>query len=145
MSAAMHGAMKMALDDADAAAPVAVDASRTPVTDAAGRNWIDVCAVDDVPVQGARVLKRPGRDDVALFRTASGAVFALRDRCPHKGGPLSQGIVFGERVSCPLHAWSIGLADGAAAAPDAGCTRAFAVRLEGGRVRMDADELLERD
>lgn len=104
-------------------------------------DWVDVCAVDEIPVQGARVLRRAGRGDVAIFRNVHGAVFALLDRCPHKGGPLSQGIVHGERVACPLHGWSIGLADGEAAAPDVGCTKAFAVRVEAGRVWMDAAQL----
>jgi nitrite reductase (NADH) small subunit len=107
--------------------------------------WIDVCAVDDVPRQGARVLRRPRGGDVALFRSAAGAVFALLDRCPHKGGPLSQGIVFGERVACPLHNWSIGLADGEVAAPDVGCARPFALRVSAGRVWMDATELRAGD
>lgn len=108
-------------------------------------DWIDVCAVEDVPLQGARVLRRPRGGDVALFRSAAGAVFALLDRCPHKGGPLSQGIVFGERVACPLHNWSIGLADGQAAAPDVGCARPFALRVSAGRVWMDATELRAGD
>ena len=107
--------------------------------------WIDVCAVDDVPLQGARVLRRPRGGDVALFRSAAGAVFALLDRCPHQGGPLSQGIVFGERVACPLHNWSIGLADGEAAAPDVGCVRPFALLVSAGRVWMDASELRAGD
>jgi nitrite reductase (NADH) small subunit len=107
--------------------------------------WIDVCAVDDVPLQGARVLRRPRGGDVALFRSAAGAVFALLDRCPHKGGPLSQGIVFGERVACPLHNWSIGLTDGEAAAPDVGCARPFTLRVSAGRVWMDATELRAGD
>jgi nitrite reductase (NADH) small subunit len=104
-------------------------------------DWVDVCAVEDIPAQGARVLRRAGRTDVAIFRTVHGTVFALLDRCPHKGGPLSQGIVHGERVACPLHNWSIGLADGEAAAPDVGCTTPFTVRVEAGRVRMDAAQL----
>ncbi len=108
-------------------------------------SWQDVCAVDEVPIQGARVLARATGGDIALFRNNAGAVFALLDRCPHKGGPLSQGIVFGERVACPLHNWSIGLADGNAAAPDVGCTRSFSVRIEAGRVLMDAAELREPD
>jgi nitrite reductase (NADH) small subunit len=110
----------------------------TPVADTA---WVEVCALEDVPVQGARVVRRRSGGDLALFRTAAGTVFALHDRCPHRGGPLSQGIVFGDRVSCPLHGWSIGLADGEAAAPDVGCARRFAVRIEAGRVWMDAAEL----
>jgi nitrite reductase (NADH) small subunit len=106
--------------------------------------WIDVCAIDDVPVLGARVVERKAGGNIAIFRNADDRVFALLDRCPHKGGPLSQGIVFGERVACPLHNWSIGLADGVAAAPDEGCTTAFAVRVEGGRIHLDAREVRER-
>ncbi|HRA14865.1 MAG TPA: Rieske 2Fe-2S domain-containing protein, partial [Giesbergeria sp.] len=67
--------------------------------------------------------------------------FALLDRCPHKGGPLSQGIVFGHSVACPLHNWTIGLCDGQAAAPDEGCTPKFQVKVEDGQVFLDADEL----
>lgn len=103
--------------------------------------WIDICAVDDLPVLGSRVVRRETGGDIAIFRNADDRVFALLDRCPHKGGPLSQGIVFGERVACPLHNWSIGLADGLAAAPDEGCTTAFAVRVDDGRVYLDAAEL----
>ena len=79
-----------------------------------------------------------------MFRTADDAVFALLDRCPHKGGPLSQGIVFGESVACPLHNWTIGLADGCAKAPDEGCTTRFSVKVEGGVVHLDLDELSQR-
>ena len=68
-------------------------------------------------------------------------VHALEDRCPHKGGPLSQGIVFGTSVACPLHNWTIGLCTGQAAAPDEGCTPKFAVKVENGQVFLDADEL----
>ena len=103
--------------------------------------WIPICRVEDIPVLGARRVARSAGTDVALFRTQADAVFALLDRCPHKGGPLSQGIVFGETVACPLHNWSIGLVDGCAKAPDAGCTTRFRVRLEHGAVLLDADEL----
>jgi nitrite reductase (NADH) small subunit len=132
-------------DPPGAAAPTTVRVAGANRPSVASREaapaWVEVCALDDVPLQGARVLKRAGRTDIALFRSAAGAVFALLDRCPHRGGPLSQGIVYGERVACPLHNWSIGLADGAAAAPDVGCTRAFSVRVEAGRVLMDAAQL----
>ena len=103
--------------------------------------WIDICAIDDLPVLGARVVTRKSGGNIAIFRNASDRIFALLDRCPHKGGPLSQGIVFGDRVACPLHNWSIGLADGTAAAPDEGCTTAFTVRLDQGRVYLDRQEL----
>jgi nitrite reductase (NADH) small subunit len=108
--------------------------------------WIDVCAVDDVPRLGSRVVARgAGLAHVALFRTESGAVFALEDRCPHRGGPLSQGIVHGARVACPLHNWNIELASGEAVAPDQGRTRHFEVRVEGGRVWLAAAALDARD
>ena len=103
--------------------------------------WKKLCAVDDIPMLGARRLKRAQGADVAIFRTEGDRVFALLDRCPHKGGPLSQGIVFGERVACPLHNWSIGLADGCAAAPDVGSTPSFSLKVEDGQVFVDRAEL----
>jgi nitrite reductase (NADH) small subunit len=63
----------------------------------------------------------------AIFRAADDHIFALLDKCPHKGGPLSQGIVYGESVACPLHNWQIKLVDGVAHAPDVGCTTKFSV------------------
>ncbi|MBL0086699.1 MAG: nitrite reductase small subunit NirD [Ideonella sp.] len=104
-------------------------------------NWIAICALDDIPVLGARRVARNVGAAVAVFRTADDRVFALLDRCPHKGGPLSQGIVFGDAVACPLHNWTIGLADGHAAAPDEGHTPSFTCRVDAGQVFLDADEL----
>ena len=108
--------------------------------------WKAVCSVSDSPVLGARVVQRtaePGevRPDVAIFRNSEDKVFALLDRCPHKGGPLSQGIVFGERVACPLHNWNIQLDSGCATAPDEGCTQKFSVKVESGKVYLDVEEL----
>ena len=103
--------------------------------------WKPICGVDEIPVLGARRLPRKAGGDVAIFRNADDKVFALLDRCPHKGGPLSQGIVFGESVACPLHNWTIGLADGCARTPDVGCTPRFAVKVEAGQVHLDLDEL----
>ena len=104
-------------------------------------DWIDICRVDDIPMLGARRVRRPAGTDVAVFRTDGDRVFALLDRCPHKGGPLSQGIVFGEHVACPLHNWAISLVDGEARAPDVGCATRFAVRVEDGVVSLRASEL----
>src|SRR5258708_112692 len=95
--------------------------------------WVRVCKLDDIPELGSRVVRRPG-GDIAVFRNADGQCFARPDRCPHKGGPLSQGIVFGKSVACPLHGWTIGLEDGCAVAPDVGCTRSFPVKLDNGEV-----------
>jgi len=96
-------------------------------------SWLHVCALDDIPVPGARVLRAPG-GDIALFRPAADRVFALADRCPHKGGPLSQGIVSGDGVTCPLHGWHIQLDSGQACAPDVGCARTYPVQLREGQV-----------
>jgi nitrite reductase (NADH) small subunit len=95
--------------------------------------WIRVADLEDIPKLGARVLKS-AHGDIAVFRNAADEVFALRDKCPHKGGPLSQGIVYGRSVACPLHNWSIGLEDGNAAAPDVGCAARFDTRVEDGTV-----------
>ena len=104
-------------------------------------DWKTICRIDDIPVLGARRVRRPAGADVAVFRTDDERVFALLDRCPHKGGPLSQGIVFGHHVACPLHNWAISLVDGEARAPDVGCATRFAVRVEGGVVSLLAGEL----
>ncbi|HJV53924.1 MAG TPA: nitrite reductase small subunit NirD [Noviherbaspirillum sp.] len=105
------------------------------------QQWKPVCHVADIPVLGARVVKRADAPDVAIFRNGEDRIFALLDRCPHKGGPLSQGIVFGEHVACPLHNWTIGLDSGCANAPDEGCTPKFSVKVEDGKVFLDAEEL----
>ena len=95
--------------------------------------WIKVCRREDIPELGARVIRRQA-GDIAIFRSAGGECFALLDRCPHKGGPLSQGIVFGRSVACPLHGWTVRLDDGNAVAPDLGCTAIFPVRVESGEI-----------
>ncbi len=103
--------------------------------------WKKICLVTDIPVLGSRRVARPVGMDVAVFRNDQDQVFALLDRCPHKGGPLSQGIVFGTSVACPLHNWTIDLEGGCAIAPDEGCTPKFSVHVEGGAVHLDATEL----
>ena len=104
-------------------------------------DWTVICRVEDIPVLGARRVARERGMDVAVFRNDRDQVFALLDRCPHKGGPLSQGIVFGTSVACPLHNWTIGLDDGCARQPDEGCTPRFSVKVEDGAVYLDAVEL----
>ena len=99
-------------------------------------SWLDVGPLDGLPQRGARVV-RVGGVDIAVFRTGEGRVFALRDQCPHRGGPLSQGLVHGERVTCPLHEWVIDLRSGNAVGADTGCTPAFATRVVDGRVAID--------
>jgi nitrite reductase (NADH) small subunit len=93
----------------------------------------DLCALDEIPRLGSRVVE--ARDgDIAVFRTADDRVFALNDKCPHKGGPLSQGIVHGDRVACPLHGMLIQLESGTAVAPDEGCVKRHEAKVENGRV-----------
>jgi nitrite reductase (NADH) small subunit len=103
------------------------------VTKTTTNGWIEVGIIADIPKQGARVV-RTKDGDIAVFRTLDDEVFALRDRCPHKGGQLSQGIIYGNKVACPMHDWKISLDTGMAVAPDEGCAARFPVRVEGGKV-----------
>jgi nitrite reductase (NADH) small subunit len=101
---------------------------------------IDIAALEDIPRQGARVVKTQA-GCVAVFRTADDRIFAIDDRCPHKGGPLSEGIVHGTSVTCPLHAWVFDLATGQARGADEGQVRTYPAHTEGGRVFLDASFL----
>ncbi len=98
-------------------------------------NWTQVCPLDAIPKLGSRVVSSAS-GDIAIFRSDGDEVFALHDKCPHKGGPLSQGIVHGGTVTCPLHSWKIELASGEAQAPDVGCANTFAVKVEDGQVLL---------
>jgi nitrite reductase (NADH) small subunit len=98
-------------------------------------SWVHLCQVEDIPSLGSRLVERDA-GNIAVFRTADDRVFALLDRCPHKAGPLSQGIVHGETVTCPLHSWQIDLQSGEAKAPDVGCARRFPVKVEDGNVYL---------
>lgn len=98
-------------------------------------NWIEIAALEDIPRLGARVV-RTDTVAIAVFRTADDRVFALKDECPHRKGPLSQGIVHGSTVTCPLHNWKIDLASGTAKAPDEGCTRSYPVKVKDSRVYL---------
>jgi nitrite reductase (NADH) small subunit len=80
----------------------------------------------------------PGQGDIAVFRTGDSQVFALWDACPHKGGPLSNGIIHGHAVACPLHNWTIDLATGEPTGADRGkgCAPVVAMKLVEGRVLL---------
>lgn len=100
-------------------------------------DWIEIGRIDGIPRRGARCVNTPaGR--IAVFRTAEDRVFALEDRCPHKGGPLSEGIVHGDQVTCPLHSWVISLESGLAQGPDEGAARTIPIRVVNGRILMAA-------
>jgi nitrite reductase (NADH) small subunit len=106
-------------------------------------DWIAIGAAADIPLRGARCVATPqGR--IAVFRTAEDRFFAIEDRCPHKAGPLSQGIVHGDKVTCPLHNWVISLETGAAVGADEGVVRTFALKVEEGRLFISPDVLAGR-
>ncbi len=98
-------------------------------------DWIEIGNVEDIPSLGSRVVQIKG-ETIAVFRTAENEIFALLDHCPHKGGPLSQGIVHGKRVTCPLHNLVLDLSEGKAVPPDGGCVFTYPVRIEGGKVLL---------
>lgn len=103
-------------------------------------NWIDIAALNDIPRRGGRVVKTIA-GCIAVFRTNDDQVFALDDACPHKNGPLSEGIVHGTAVTCPLHNWVIDLATGSAKGADEGQVNTYQVRVENGRLLLDASRL----
>lgn len=96
-------------------------------------DWIQVAKLEEIPALGARTVET-NTMTIAVFRNSADQVFALKDECPHKKGPLSQGIVHGTTVTCPLHNWKISLESGEANAPDEGCTNAFDTKVEDGMV-----------
>ena len=106
--------------------------------------WIDIAALGDVPQRGARVVKT-AHGCVAVFRTAADEVFALDNACPHKAGPLAEGIVHGTSVTCPLHNWVISLETGMAQGADEGQVATYPARVDQGRILLDATFLLRRE
>ncbi|MDR6305067.1 nitrite reductase (NADH) small subunit [Nitrobacter vulgaris] len=104
-------------------------------------SWIAIGQTADIPLRGARCVATPqGR--IAVFRTIENRFFAIEDRCPHKGGPLSQGIVHGAQVTCPLHNWVISLETGMAVGADEGSVRTFALKVEGGKLLISSEALV---
>jgi nitrite reductase (NADH) small subunit len=103
------------------------------------QNWVEVGRIEDIPLLGARLVKS-AKGDIAVFRTQGDEIFALRDKCPHKGGPLSQGIVHGKKVACPLHDWKIHLDTGLAVAPDVGCAARYPVEVRDGVIYLSLEQ-----
>ena len=103
-------------------------------------DWIEITQLNEIPVLGSRVVKTASMD-IAIFRTSDDRIFAVKDACPHKQGPLSQGIVHGTSVTCPLHNWKIDLASGEALGADEGCTNVYDTKVENNMVylRMPVD------
>ena len=96
-------------------------------------DWIEIGTLNDIPRRGARCVKTP-QGKIAVFRTMEDQVFAINDHCPHKGGPLSQGIVHGASVTCPLHNWVISLESGKALGADEGSVKTVAIKRDGERI-----------
>lgn len=106
-------------------------------------DWVAIGRVTDIPLRGARCVNTPqGR--IGVFRTAEDHVFAIEDHCPHKGGPLSQGIVHGASVTCPLHNWVISLETGRAIGADEGSVKVIPVKVEGGRLFIALDVMASK-
>ena len=104
-------------------------------------NWISIGDISLIPLRGARCVKTP-QGKIAVFRTAENEVFAIEDHCPHKGGPLSQGIVHAKAVTCPLHNWVISLETGKALGADEGEVRTILVRNENGALFIALESLM---
>lgn len=106
-------------------------------------NWIDIAGLSDVPKRGARLVKT-AHGCIAVFRTGADEVYALDNACPHKNGPLAEGIVHGSSVTCPLHNWVISLETGAVQGLDEGQVATYPARVEDGRILLDAGFLRTR-
>ena len=105
-------------------------------------DWLDIGTLEDIPLRGARCVKTPnGR--IGVFRTHDDRVFAIEDHCPHRGGPLSQGIVHGAAVTCPLHNWVFSLETGKALGADEGSVKTIPVRVEDGRIAIALGAMLQ--
>ena len=98
--------------------------------------WHKVASLEDIPSLGTRVVVTEN-GNIAVFRTAENEVFALYDKCPHRGGPLSQGIVHDKKVTCPMHGWNINLENGKAISPDEGCARTVESKIQEGNIFLE--------
>lgn len=103
-------------------------------------DWLDIGPTTQISPGNARTM--PVRADadmareIAIFHTLDNRFYALLNRCPHKAGPLSQGIVHGDVVTCPLHNWNISLRTGEAQGTDQGCVPTIPLRVDAGRIYL---------
>lgn len=105
--------------------------------------WLDIGPVEQLPALGARTLPVAGGREIAIFRTATGEVYALINECPHRKGPLSEGIVHDTTVTCPLHNWRISLKTGLAQGEDSGCVPVIPAKIDNGRIFLSRAEALQ--
>lgn len=99
-------------------------------------DWLDIGSTDQIAPGNARTLPVVDGEEIAVFHTLSGQFYALVNKCPHKSGPLSQGIVHGNVVACPLHNWQISLKTGEALGEDKGCVPTIPLRVDAGRIYL---------
>ncbi|MEM6626287.1 MAG: nitrite reductase small subunit NirD [Pseudomonadota bacterium] len=101
--------------------------------------WVEIGRADQIPTRGARLVRIAGKQ-IGVFKTAGGEVFALDNQCPHKKGPLTEGIVHDTGVTCPLHNWVIDLQSGKARGADEGCVRTYRIDNRDGRLFLSLAE-----
>ena len=101
------------------------------------KKWVRMARCEDIPLREGRSI-RAGEGEIAIFNLGD-RFLAVSNRCPHRGGPLSEGIVSGGMVVCPLHAWKVGLETGEVARPanTLACVETFRVRVEGGVILVE--------
>ena len=102
-------------------------------------NWTEVTPLDSIPALGSRIIET-STDNIAIFKGKDNTIYAIKDACPHKNGPLSQGIMHGDSVTCPLHNWKISLTSGKALGADEGCTNIYETKVEDGMVFLKIQE-----
>ncbi len=108
-------------------------------------DWVSVCPSTAIEAGMAGTVSVDGAEEIAVFHTIGGDFYALVNRCPHKGGPLSQGIVHGDSVSCPLHNWKISLNSGEALGDDEGCTPTIPLKVESEQIWLDRAAITTRE
>ena len=104
-------------------------------------DWIEIGTIAAIPRQGARCVSTPA-GKIAVFRTHEDRIYAIENRCPHKNGPLAEGIVHGNSVTCPLHNWVFDLATGQAQGADEGQVRTYPIDVVDGRIFIAAEVML---
>jgi nitrite reductase (NADH) small subunit len=104
--------------------------------------WISIAAAGDIPLREGRAVRLADRE-IALFNLGD-RFLAVENRCPHRNGPLADGIVTGSSVVCPLHAWKINLERGCVERPsssDGACVATYPTRVEDGVVAIGLPEM----
>ena len=99
--------------------------------------WVRITGIENIPLREGRGVQIAGHD-IAIFNLGD-RILAVENKCPHRGGPLADGIVSGSNVVCPLHAWKVDLASGEVVnqSMNAPCIKTYATRFENGVVLLE--------